>query len=72
MIRDIGGVETQLIYEGSFNPVYTGSFGGTVGTVPPKLPLRGVGGGLQGTVGGSLTPTGENDTPGDWSSWMDG
>ena len=30
--------------------------GGTVGSdFPPKLPLRGVGGHIQGTVGGSLS-----------------
>ena len=43
--------------EGVSTPPYIGgALGGTVGSdFPPKLPLRGVGGHIQGTVGGSLT-----------------
>ena len=56
MIRDIGGVETPPIHVGvSTPPIYKGSFGETVGSdFPPKLPLRRVGGGSQGTVGARL------------------
>ena len=57
MIRDIGGVETHLIYGGEFQlPLYIrGALGGTVGSdFPPNLPLRGVGGCIEGTVGGIL------------------
>ena len=56
MIRDIGRVGTHPIYRRSFNSsLYRGALGGTVGSdFPPKLPLRGVGGHIQGTVVGSL------------------
>ena len=47
MIRDIEGVSTP--------PYIGGALGGTVGSdFPPNLPLRGVGGRIEGTVGGSL------------------
>ena len=57
VIRDIRGVGTHSIYEGCFNsPHIRGALGGTVGSdFPPKLPLCGVGGHIEGTVGASLT-----------------
>ena len=56
MIRDKGELKLTLYIEGvSTPPLYRGSLGGTVGSdFPPKLPLRGVGGQIQGTVVGSL------------------
>jgi len=58
VIRDIGGVSTPPIRGGSFNSphIQKGLWGEPLeGFLPPKLPLRGGEGPLQGTVGGRLS-----------------
>ena len=59
MIRDIGGVETHLIYRGSFNSpyIYRELWGEPLDRISPKSSPSWGGGGLHGTVGFSLTHT---------------
>src|SRR6185503_2357709 len=55
MIRDIGRVGTHPIYGGvSTPPIYRESFEENRWIGSPQTPLRGGGGRIEGTVGGSL------------------